>query len=294
MPSRSQPRLYSELRTALAATKPEDLRAWGTNSAKRLPMIAARRVKNLGRLAGRIVGGTAKEIAGAWESLRQGRFGPHLGDRVAAGIDGSIAVAKQTTSAIAAVGSALLNNPRKSAPDVFALALGFYAGSGGLDANGGIPDTDLALGIDWHRSVFTHSIIAGAVVEGAILAVADLAGVVCEKIPAADRDPFWDRLVEAKDRIALKLAAGTSAGIAYHLAIDGTLQEGTYHGFPGPVPQEVHDTVFIGNAVTEGMDAGHKGDSKGRRVVTAAGRAGDYAQGIIKGLLTGKRGEPNA
>ena len=289
MPVPTQSRLYEELKRALAATRREDLKEWGAVSAKRLPIIAARRVKNLGRLATRVAKATSTELSDAFGAWRAGRLGTHLEDRTAAGIDGSIAVAKQTATAIGAVGSALLNDPRKNAPDVFALALGFYAGSGGLDGNGGVPDMDLALGIGWHRSVLTHSIVAGTVVEGAILGLADLAGVVCEKLPASERDPFWEKLVATKDRIALQLSAGASAGIAYHLAIDATIQPGTYHGLPGSMPEEAHHTLLAVNAAAEGLDATHKTETTGRKVVNAAAKARAYAGGFARGLIGGKQ-----
>jgi hypothetical protein len=283
MPASSiqQDKLSQELRTALAKTSADDLMAWGHASAARLSAIAARRVKNLGALASTVVMAVIREISGTVVAWKQDRLGEHLGDRTAAGIDASIATVSQIANAIAATGKALFDDPKKNAPDLFAVALGFYAGSGGLDANGGVPDSDLALGIGWHRSIFTHSIIADTVVEGAILGLADLAGVVCDKLPASERDPFWDKLVETKDRIALQLAAGTSAGIAYHLAVDATIQPAPYHDLPFAMPMEGHQTLMGLNALAEGLDATHKTETTGQKVVsgikTAAGAVVDSA-----------------
>lgn len=291
--SARQERLYGELKRALAATSANDLNEWGRAGAARLPKLFMRRVKNLGSLVARVAKGTGKEIADAFAAWRRGGFGTHLGDRTAAGIDAGVATAEQLMGAVTAFGKALFADPKKNAPDVFALALGFYAGSGGLDGNGGIPDADLALGIGWHRSVFTHSIIAGTVVEGAILALADLATVVCEKLPASERDPFWDHLTAAKDRIAGQLAAGASAGIAYHLGVDATLQPAPYHDVPFSAPIEGHQAFMAANAVAEGIDAAHK--TAGRRVVEGASKVGDYAIAMsrdgwkrARGLVTGK------
>jgi hypothetical protein len=279
-----QQKLYQELRIALAKTKSEDLMAWGRASAARLPGIAGRRVKNLGRLVGRLAKATRKELTDAYEAWRKGKFGAHLGNRSAAGIDASIATTSQIASAIVATGKALFADPKKNAPDVFALAFGFYAGSGGIDGNGGIPDTDLALGIGWHRSVFTHSIIAGTVAEGAILALADLAQVVCDKLPASGRDPFWDQLVHAKDRLASQLAAGTSAGIAYHLAVDATVQAAPYKDLPFSMPMEGHQTLMGLNALAEGLDTTHKTETTGQKVVSGIKTAGGVA---VKGTVAG-------
>ena len=126
-----------------------------------------------------------------------------------------------------------------------------------MDANSGIPDSDLALGIGWHRSPFTHSIIAGVVVEGAILALVDLTGVIHDKLPPG-YDPFWDKLLAAKENIAARLSEGASAGIAYHLGVDATLQPGAYHGLPTDMPMEAHQALLAANAAAEGIDAVNK------------------------------------
>lgn len=296
-----QEKLYQELRLALARTSGDDWKTWGSGSAARLPEIAVRRVKNLGALASTLARATIEELSAALAAWRNERLGRHLGDRTAAGIDASIATTSQIASAVAATGKALFNDPKKNVPDVFALALGLYAGSGGLDGDGGIPDTDLALGIGWHRSLFTHSIIAGIVVEGAILAVADLADVVCAKLSPSERDPFWDQLVETKGRIAKGLVMGTSAGISYHLAVDATLQPGTYHGLPFHMPEGGHETLFALNAAAEGLDVGQKEETTGQKVVSGVVTAADvvgkttvagaeYIWEFGRGFVSGLRG----
>lgn len=147
---------------------------------------------------------------------------------------------------------------------------------------GEFADSDLALGIGWHRSPFTHSIIAGTVVEGAILALADLTGVIHDKLPPR-HDPFWDKLLAAKDSIAIRLAQGASAGIAYHLGVDATLQPGAYHDLPVSMPMEAHQTLFAMNAVAEGIDVAHK-ETAGERIVN---QAGGVAQDGLKAIGAG-------
>ena len=285
MSSYQQDKLYRQLQAALAKTNASDLKEWGSKSAARLPKIAARRVKNLGALLSALAKFTGKELSAAIRALREGRFGTHFEDRAANAIDGTIDLSKRITLATTAIGKALFDDPKKNAPGVLALALGFLGGSGGLDANGGVPDTDIVLGgIGSHRSIFTHSIVAGILVEGAIYAVADLADVVCEKLPASERDPFWDRLVEAKNTIAQQLAVGASAGIAYHLGVDATLQPGAYHGLPGSMPMEAHQTLLAMNAVTEGLDSAHKDETTGRKVVSGIKTAGSA---VVKSAVAG-------
>lgn len=279
-----QDRLFRELRAAISNTKPDELKVWGRNSAERLPRIAVRRVKNLGTLLSALAKFTGKELMDALRALGAGRLWVHLEGRAVDGIDGAIDIAKRIEHTAVAGGRALFDDPKKNALGVLALALGFLVGSGGTDGNGGVPDTDLALGIDAHRSLLTHSIFAGTLVEGAILALADLADVVCEKLPGSERDPFWDKLMEAKNNIAQQLASGASAGIAYHLAVDATLQPGAYHGLPVSMPMEAHQTLLALNAVAEGLDTVHKEKTTGRQVVDGVKTAGEA---VKKGVASG-------
>lgn len=257
MTTTHQEKLFHELKTALAGTNSADLKAWGGRSAAQLPFITARRVKNLGALVSSIVRFTGKELVDAVRAISEGRSGAHFSNRSAAAMDGSIEIKNRVTKTASAISSALYSDPKSNAPGVLALATGFLAGSGGMDANGGIPDSDLALGIGWHRSPFTHSIIAGAVVEGAILALVDLTGVIHDKLPPG-YDPFWDKLLVAKENIAARLSEGASAGIAYHLGVDATLQPGAYHGLPISMPMEAHQALLAANAAAEGIDTVNK------------------------------------
>lgn len=271
MSTRRQEQLYNELITALALTRTDDLKTWCSRSAAQLPVIATRRLKNLGALLSRLARFTGNELVNAIRAMGEGRLGMHLGKRTVDAIDGGIDITNRVKNTVSAISGALYSDPKINAPRVLALATGFLTGSGGLDANGGIPDSDLALGIEWHRSPFTHSIIAGIVVEGAILALVDLTGVIHDKLPAG-HDPFWDKLLAAKESIAERLCQGASAGIAYHLGVDATLQPGAYHDLPISMPLEAHQTLLSMNAAAEAIDAIHKGQTApatGQRFVGA-------------------------
>ena len=277
-----QEQLFAELKTALALTNPEDLKAWGRRSAAQLPKIATRRIQNLSGLLSNLVSFTGKELRNAIRAKEEGRLGVHFGKCSAAVIDGSIDIKNRLTNTISSTFSALKNDPKNTAPGVMALAMGYLVGSGGLDGNGGIPDSDLALGIEWHRSPFTHSIIAGIVVEGAILALVDLTGVIHDKLPVG-YDPFWDKLLVVKESFAERLSQGASAGIAYHLSVDATLQPGAYHDLPVSMPMEAHQTLLAINATAEGLDVMHKNQtvpSTGQQVV---GLFQSFAANVRKG-----------
>ncbi len=262
--------LFDELKLALSRTTADDLKAWSTESVSRVPTIAKRRIKNFGALVSGIGKAVGEEVGGGVNAWKKGEFATHIGQRTAAGIDTTLDFGKRTWRTLELVSKAVLDDPKKNAPGVLALALGFIAGSGGVDGNGGIPDTDIAMfGIGDHRSLFTHSIIAGIVVETSILALADLAGIVCDKLPAGQRSEFWEQISTTKDQIATQLSAGASAGIAYHLAVDATLQPAAYKDLPFSMPMEAHQMLFALNAAVEGLDAAERVQTPGEKAVAA-------------------------
>ncbi len=282
MTTTHQDKLFRELKVALAATDSAALKAWGMRSAAKLPAITSRRIKNLGALLSSVVRFTGKELSNAIRAMSEGRLRAHFGNRTVAAIDGIIDIKNRVTKTASAISHALYSDPKHNAPGVLALAMGFLAGSGGIDANGGIPDSDLALGIGWHRSPFTHSIIAGVVVEGAILSLVDLTGVIHDKLPPG-YDPFWDKLLAAKENIAVRLSEGASAGIAYHLGVDATLQPGTYHDLPISMPMEAHQALFAANAAAEGLDAMNKKQTTPSTGQSFVGGCKSFAEGFRKG-----------
>jgi len=61
-----------------------------------------------------------------------------------------------------------------------------------------------------------------------------------------------------KQRSLEAATQGASAGIAYHLLVDGLVQLGTYHAFGIELPQAVHNSIADLNGLTEGMDVSQK------------------------------------
>ena len=67
-----------------------------------------------------------------------------------------------------------------------------------------------------------------------------------------DRDPLWDHLERMAIRFHAALAAGTSLGLAYHLAVDATVDGMTpYKGLPVSAPMAVHRAALLGSAAAE-------------------------------------------
>jgi hypothetical protein len=288
--------IYSELAFALSRIERDAIKAWGVRSSKRLLLLAARRVGGMARLATILVRSSGGELKGILQALKQGRMAAHLGDRTAGAIDGSITIGREGARAIGNIAAALIKDPRSTAPALIGGLLGFGAGSGGLDGNGGIPDLDLVAGVGAHRSPITHTVIAGIVAEGLLLAFADLAAEVHERLPA-HHDPIWDGLARIGRPLTESLAIGTSAGLAYHLLVDAFVQPGTYHGVPFHMPMEVHQTIFAANGVIEGeyaaqrmserrsaeiIQGGIPAKSPGRRFVDAVANASKTAAADVK------------
>ncbi len=287
IPNRRVQRLSDELGFAFSRLERNTLKAWGIRSSTRLLMLAGQRVGGLARLATLLARYGSGELSGLFSAVAQRRLMTHLGDRSAAAIDGTLAIGRDGGHLLAGIAKGLLNDPKKNAPAVLGAVLGFSAGSGGLDANGGIPDLDLLAGIGAHRSPITHTIIAGIVVEGLILATADLAAEIHERLPV-DHDPLWDSLATIGRPLSENLAIGTSAGLAWHLLADAFVQPGTYHDLPIDMPMEAHQAMFAANGAAEGMHAarqtekhlpltvehdGLRAKSPGRKVVDAVGNA---------------------
>jgi hypothetical protein len=288
--------IYHELAFALSRIERDVLNAWGVRSSKRLLLLAARRVGGMARLATMLFRGGSGELKRIFQALKQGRMAAHLGDRTAFAIDGSIAIGREGARAIGNIATALIKDPRSTAPVLIGGLLGFGAGSGGLDGNGGIPDLDLVAGVGLHRSPITHTVIAGIIAEGLLLAFADLAAEVQERLPV-QHDPIWDGLARIGRPLTESLAIGTSAGLAYHLLVDAFVQPGAYHGVPFHMPMEAHQTIFAANGVVEGeyaasslskrqavevLQGGVPAKSPGRRFVDAVANASKSVASDLK------------
>jgi hypothetical protein len=289
-------RLQAELAFALGRMERHDLAGWGGRSGRRLLVLTGRRVGGLARLAALLARSGGGELIGLVTAGRRRRFIAHLGDRTAAAIDGTLAVGREGGRLLVAVAKGLVTDPKRTAPAVIGAVLGFSAGSGGLDGNGGIPDLDLLAGIGTHRSPLTHTLIAGIVVEGLLLALADLAAEVHGRLPH-DHDPLWDGLARIGRPLTQNLAIGTGAGLAYHLLVDAFMQPGALHGLPDDMPMEAHQGVMAASGLAEGAEAARKarrrkpadivqGDapdkSAGRRAVDAMGRASAQLGGRLR------------
>ena len=247
--------LLHEFRAAIDATSRRDLQAWGGRTVDVLGRVAVRQGKNFASLASRIGGFVSDEALGLLAALRRNDVLSHLRARGTAAAEGTQALGQDFVSLYKTFSSNLRNRPGEAAPKVVAGVLGFLVGSGGVGGDGGIPDLDFLGGVGAHRSILTHSVVSGIVVETLVLSFLDLSKTVYRNL-SEEHDRFWEDLNAASDDVFAALTTGISLGIAHHLAIDATIDgDGTYKDLPVSIPAEGHQAILAANAVVEGGDA---------------------------------------
>lgn len=251
-------RIAAEARVALGVLDAPVLAEWGVFSARLFGRALRRRLLGLGRFLGQLAGVVASEAVGIARARARGVAGKHLAEHAREGMRRARVLAvdlRKGVSRIPAVVERLAGRPGDVAPEILGLTAGFFLGSGGFDADGGIPDMDLALGIGNHRSVLTHSIIAGSAAEAAILSTFVLSRILHSHLPA-DRDPLWDRLMRVSERFSVSLLSGTSLGLAYHLGLDATLDGATaLKGLPWSLSLDAHRAIVGLSALAEALVA---------------------------------------
>lgn len=244
--------LIAELQVALKATPPSVLADWGKRTGERFLRVGAKRVTGIVDLATALTKRSADELVALIEAGRDGRLPVHLEQRLDTGRRAAEAIVGQGRAVFDLVATKASTNPSEAATHLCSLVIGFYTGSGG-NGDGGIPDLDLLAGIGAHRSIFTHSIIAGAFVETAVLSLIDLVGEVHGRLPTR-HSVFWDTLLRHSQIGGSTFVSGASIGISTHLGID-TLVDGftPYKDLPISLPQGAHELLMGMNAVAEGV-----------------------------------------
>lgn len=251
-------RLLRELRAAIDQTTTEDLASWGARSASTLVVVTVRRGKNMGSLLSSAWTFLSNETRGLVASIRDGNAISHASSRADAAQESARGLGRDFLTAYQYLLSCFRTQPKETALKVSAGLLGFLVGSGGVDGDGGIPDLDFLGGIGDHRSLLTHSIVAGIVIETLVLVTLDLTKTVYASLPE-EHDPFWDKVVEVSDDVFSALTVGVSTGLAYHLGMDAVGDSGgTYKNLPMSLPIEGHQAIALTNATIEANDAARR------------------------------------
>jgi len=128
----------------------------------------------------------------------------------------------------------------------------FFAAAGGEDFEGGLPDTDLLMGIGYHRSAFSHSVLLGLPTELALRFGLEALDCLIDRMPD-NRHPVWARIAASMDRYGERAITGIWLGIGAHLLKDSHLlsASGTKPvvGLPWSMPMEAHQAFLASNGI---------------------------------------------
>ncbi len=247
--------LVEEITDAIRNTSIFELKDWGLRIPTTMARVTVRRGENIGNLVKFLGSAVIDEGLGFVDSIRSGQVIEHISQRSKVACDSLLQAGSTATNTFRRLSTAINDEPSVYVPKLAAGILGFLVASGGLDGDGGVPDLDFLGGIGTHRSIFTHSVVAGIVIETILISFSDLTKTVYRNFPE-HHDQLWDRLVDGKGEIMEALSQGISAGIAYHLGVDATIDgDGLYRDLPVSMPQGAHAFIISTNAVTEGVDS---------------------------------------
>ena len=250
-------RLTLEFRHALASVPKEAVMRCVISTPANTLHGLGKRVTRAAMTAKRFIVATNDLVVGGYRAAREGEARAYAQKQMQSGRQ----LLTQTASHAQAFAQQLptwlksiRSNPAETLPEIVGATIGFMVGSGGFDANGGLPDLDLMAGIGHHRSFLTHSILMGAAAEAVLVALDELILLTHEHLPP-NHDPIWDSLESHYRRASSTAKIGVAAGIAYHLGVDGTFQVASYKDLPFSAPMEVHQAIFNINSVTEALHA---------------------------------------
>lgn len=232
----------------------------GTEMAKLLALLASdsgsaviRRVSGIWTLAGKVFSGAEYELEGVLKAYSADNLVEHLKKRVGTATAITYVALSNGAKSFSSLRRELISNPSEAAPKLLVLVLSSVVASGGVDGNGGLPDSDIPLmGIGAHRSPFTHSIIIGSLLEAALVLLMRIVITTHKNLPV-NHDPLWDGIASQSVSILNAAGKGASIGIAYHLMIDAVVQPGTYHGLPVEMPIEAHQILTAINSTSEAI-----------------------------------------
>jgi hypothetical protein len=185
-------RVQRELRDAIAKLPPAELSAWGRRSSLLFRDASVRRARELLNFGGSVLRWSKDEAVALGSETRAGRGLTHLSGRLRALRDGTTAVATSARQWLGVTARALRHDPRKAAPQLATAVIGFFMGGSNPQVDQAMTGVDIARNLRSPASL-ASDVVAGAVLEAGIAAMADLARVLADYLPA-DRDPLWDQL----------------------------------------------------------------------------------------------------
>jgi hypothetical protein len=133
----------------------------------------------------------------------------------------------------------------------------FFAVAGGEDLEGGIPDSDLNLGVGFHRHFFSHSIIMGFVIEFLMRSGIEILNKSYKNLPVKHHS-FWDKSNSYINKHKSVAIGSMWAGISAHLLKDsGIFGQGVkpYVGIPFKMSINAHQGLFVANGTASAIFA---------------------------------------
>lgn len=133
----------------------------------------------------------------------------------------------------------------------------FFASAGGEDLEGGIPDSDLNLGVGVHRHFVSHSLIMGFVVEFLMRSGIEILNKSHKNLPI-EHHSFWDKSNNYINKHKGVAIGAMWAGISAHLLKDsGVFGHGVkpYVGLPFEMSMEAHQGLSAANGAASAIFA---------------------------------------
>lgn len=244
-------RLLEELQHAFRNAPRQMLIDWAQASSGRFGVALVRRLDNGKELLLDGLGGLGSEVNEAYRAMMDAHLVDHVMSRWGALSNASAETVRKTQAQVGDFSKSMQQDPVGVGSKMVVAALAFHFLGGGMDGDGGIPDLDIEFfGIGGHRSIFTHSIFAGAVVETGLYSLYDFLNRGHQYLPS-QHDPLWDKIHAGLKGWLASAASGASAGLAYHFGIDATLHPGYFRDLPFTASSEMHQAILGASAVSE-------------------------------------------
>ena len=249
-------RMQRELVAAIDGVTRQDLLGLAKFTLQHTGGAAGRRLRNVAGLV-HTVGKGAAVVTGHLVGMTRKNGGDESAEALGRMIGRGIRRVEDGYDSAREVVFAVRSNPKEALPQLMTTVIVALLVSGGPDGDGGVPDLDLIVGIGAHRSWLSHSIVAGAVLEGLLRSLLEMVRIVHAKLPHK-RAPLWDVLYQHAAELTEAANRGASIGLAYHLVVDGLAQPAPYHGLPVSMPIEAHQALLAANGAAEALDATNK------------------------------------
>ena len=146
--------LVEELQIALNAVDSDLLKNWGLDCIVIFKDGLVRRGVTLGQLGLKAVSFSWREFKDGFQATRHRKLKSHLSARKIQTINNLGQMTQTIGNGTSNFVKLFKTDPAQAAPILLGATLGFVAGSGGLDGDGGVPDLDLLPGIGHHRSIY--------------------------------------------------------------------------------------------------------------------------------------------